>query len=89
MEAVSYVVRLKRVSDSKEVDVVVNLPWSESSMYWWTDGNMGCDCNRELEFEHALGRELDLDDVWCGEERFALVSITVDGKEVELPEGAH
>lgn len=26
------------------------LPWDDVSLYWWKDGNMGCDCNRGLRF---------------------------------------
>ena len=29
----------------------------DKSHWWWTEGNYGCDCNRQLEFIRAEGRE--------------------------------
>jgi hypothetical protein len=48
-------------------------PWSE---YMWTDGNFGCDCNRHLFFERAIGNEPD--DAECGETRY-LISVPSEG----------
>lgn len=83
----SYIVRLRRVSDGKEVDVVWPFSWEEGSLFYWTGGNNGCDCNREAAFETALGREHHAEDFWCSEGRFDLVSIHVDGHKMPLPEG--
>lgn len=41
----------------------------------WTDGNYGCDCNRAAFF-HRDDEEFDDE---CGDERYALLSLTVDG----------
>lgn len=27
--------------------------WQDSSRYWWMEGNMECDCNREQEFRNG------------------------------------
>jgi hypothetical protein len=59
-----------------------DLDWDESSFFWWTQGNMGCDCNRELEFYRARGVELE--EVWCGEGRYSVCFVLVDGKKILL-----
>lgn len=46
--------------------------WDDSSPFWWTDGNMGCDCNRELEF--SRGKPVD-DFSPCGDTRYTIESI--------------
>lgn len=62
-----------------------NVPWGEHSEFWWTEGNMGCDCNLELEFERAGGAHPGLDDVECGSGRFsALYAQLQDGTRVTL-----
>lgn len=35
-------------------------------VFWWTEGNMGCDCNRHLTFERAHGREPADEELVCG-----------------------
>lgn len=39
----------------------------EELPYWWAEGNMSCDCNRELLF---LG---DREDLECGDDRFDIL----------------
>jgi hypothetical protein len=57
------------------------LEWNENSLYWWSTGNMSCDCNRHLEF-HGRTDECYEDDVPCGETRYTLVGIWFpDGSE--------
>lgn len=67
------------------------LDWGESTEFWWTDGNMGCDCNRELEFVRAGGPGPSHDPHWndlqteCGDSRYsALYAILPDGTRVQL-----
>lgn len=38
--------------------------------FWWTDGNMGCDCNRGL-----VSKVWRWDDAKCGESRFVVEKI--------------
>lgn len=38
--------------------------------YIWTDGNYACDCNRELFFEYADGKEYGDIETECTESRF-------------------
>lgn len=71
-----YIVTIRRVADGVEVQRIWDLEWE--SAFWWSDGNMGCDCNREMEFLRGLG--WDEEAIWrngheCGSSRF-VVSIT-------------
>jgi len=54
-----------------------HLKWTEGSIYWWSTGNMSCDCNRELLFLNVKNELTD--DSWknckCGEERYTVVGI--------------
>jgi len=67
----------------------VSWPWREGDLVWWTDGNFGCDCNRELEWIRAGGRE-PTDDEWedsarCGETKYtALYAELPDGTRITL-----
>lgn len=58
------------------------LPWDDSSLFWWSLGNFGCDCNRELEFQRQTDPDFDAD-TECGNVRFSLVGIWFpDGGEL-------
>lgn len=61
----------------------------EFNLYWWTDGNFGCDCNRYLEFERAGGHEpTDEEDEThggCGDDRYtALYAELDDGRCLKI-----
>ena len=50
----------------------------EDALYWWTDGNGGCGCNRQLMFE----RNSDADaDAKCFDGVY-LIRLTIDGEIV-------
>lgn len=52
------------------------LEWYEHSDYLWSDGNFGCDCNRFLFFERAVGHEPLRDEeskIHCGWTRYKVV----------------
>ena len=62
-----------------------DLDWEEHSLGWWTEGNMGCDCNRHLCFERAGGREPAWNEGSCGETAYAaLFAELADGSRIEL-----
>lgn len=67
-------------------DEYFNSPGS-ASVYLWTDGNYGCDCNRSMFFARA-GNEAEDDDepdVECGDEKFsALRAHCDDGQVINL-----
>ena len=53
----------------------VDLDWEDGSYWFWTEGNFGCDCNRELEWLRACGEEDDetWDKVECGHYRYSVI----------------
>lgn len=61
----------------------MNLEWSDGSLFWWTEGNFGCDCNREMQF----GTDKEFDDIECGETRFSVLKVILpDGTEYQIDE---
>lgn len=42
----------------------------DSTEFWWSEGNMGCDCNRELHFYRYKG--LEPEDTECSDDRFSV-----------------
>jgi hypothetical protein len=71
----SYRVLLRRTADGLE-------RWTkpydfEFSAYWWDEGNFGCDCNREWEFQRAADEEITPEPE-CGNSRYEFV----DWKEI-------
>ncbi|TWB15579.1 hypothetical protein [Nitrospirillum bahiense] len=61
-----------------------DIDWGEHSVYWWTDGNFGCDCNRRWEFQRAGGEAEDAASP-CGHGAYTAVeAILLDGTRVPL-----
>jgi hypothetical protein len=58
-------------------------------IYAHTDGNMGCDCNRELSLARAANSPRDLDSVDCGDKinLASLTAIRPNGDFIPLMEG--
>lgn len=55
--------------------------WAAADEFWWTEGNMACDCNREGCWRRAGGEtDLDITKMQCGSDRFTL-------EYIELPDG--
>ena len=58
--------------------------------FWWTEGNMACDCNRRLEWYRGLPDDAPDDDPAltddqrfpCSHGKFTLVSVKVNGVEI-------
>ncbi len=84
----SYVVVIKRVSDSTERRCPQSFEWEtdgSDDWSWWADGDMSCDCNRELEFARAAHE--DEPDVQCSEGRFLVTKIELpDGRVIAGPD---
>ena len=56
-------------------------------LFWWTEGNYSCDCNRELCWLRAGGDDPDLYNVKCSDGRFsALYAELPDGEKIQLDE---
>ena len=74
---------LRRTSDGA-VKEVVDEGWgedgAEAAEFCWTEGNYSCDCNRAIFF--GDGEEPDSDA--CGETRYRLLSLSVDGEDMEM-----
>lgn len=60
-----YTVTITDTADGSASTAHYPYDWDEGQLYWWTDGNYGCDCNRHLSFLRGLGKNPDLDDVTC------------------------
>lgn len=45
----SYVVVLRENATGIERQIKVNREWDDGEEFYWSSGNFGCDCNRELE----------------------------------------
>jgi hypothetical protein len=56
---------------------------SRGSVFWYTEGNAGCDCNRGLFFARAAG-EPD-PEIPCGETAYSILrAVTDDGRIVVI-----
>ncbi len=64
--------------------------YAANQVFWWTEGNAACDCNRHDFFERVLSPDYDDDHLNdgdgfpCGHGRYVLLGLTIDGKPAEL-----
>jgi hypothetical protein len=56
-------------------------PLAEHSVFHWSDGNYGCDCNRHIFFCRAADQDAP-EDVACGDDRFVIDEIRLDDGSV-------
>lgn len=70
-----YIVYIRKNETGEIRQCLQNIEWEDHSLFWWTEGNMGCDCNRELEFER---RSENADDIepYCSDGRFTVLKAT-------------
>lgn len=72
-------VRLKKNINGEVRDIPYNLDWMEGdegdSMYFWREGNFGCDCNRS---DIWYGEQEVRPDVECGHKAFAVIHVRLD-----------
>ncbi len=80
-------VTLRRNSDGLErsFDEEVEA-YNGAICFAWTQGNYSCDCNRHIFFERAAGVESKDADEMCGDERYTLIGVVVDGETVAKDE---
>lgn len=72
-----------RKNETNEVRLyTMNNDWDSRGIWWWTEGNGGCDCNRKIFFEN---HENDIiNKTHCSEGRFTLLYIELpDGTKIE------
>jgi hypothetical protein len=86
-------VRIVRVADGEERVYKDTSPWvppdetGSGSIWWWTEGNGGCDCNRALFFARAGSEPEPEDDPPCGETIYRIPSIELeDGTIITVDE---
>lgn len=79
-----YDVILKRNSDGEIRITHCQWDWKgDGDIYYWTDGNGGCDCNQSLFFARAKGETVQ--ETKCGEtEYFPLYAQLPDGKRIGI-----
>ena len=72
-----YVVHIQS-NETKEIRIFnPGWEWHDSSLFWWTDGNAGCDCNRSDFFG-------DRNDS-CGHTRYTILkAVMADGSEIQI-----
>jgi len=90
-QAAGYHVLIRRNATGETRRVFMALPWygDGGSLYWWTDGNFGCDCNRALTFYRE--DEAPEDEIDCGDTRFTVLQAELpDGRivQIDAPPGA-
>lgn len=81
-----------RIADNVERfrDMGEGIPWDDSSYFWWTEGNFGCDCNRHLEFGRAgnppeAEKKLWADEIHCGNNLYRVPYVVLaDGRKIEI-----
>lgn len=59
---------LRRNFDGAIVEITQE--FDPENEFWWTDGNFGCDCNREIAFETITGKAHHSYSGKCGDTRF-------------------
>jgi len=84
-------VTIVRVADGAERIYQDTSPWvpadehGSGSIWWWTEGNGACDCNRAWFFLRAGGEPDEHDETPCGEEAYRIAVITLpDGTRVAV-----
>ncbi len=63
------------------VDCIQDLEWDDGSFFWWTEGNMSCDCNRKVLFHRAKGEECEFNQP-CGDGRYVIEKFVLPGGRV-------
>lgn len=68
-----------------------DVEWTDSSVFWWTEGNFGCDCNRGSSFLRAGGPGPADDPHWnnvdfdCGDTAYSVLYCELaDGRRVPI-----
>lgn len=74
-----YKVKIIRTEDNKESFMNYDYEWD--SDYWWSEGNMSCDCNRYLEFERGLRNNPNVKKVICSKIKYK-IEIKNDNGEI-------
>lgn len=83
MPDATYTVHIIDTTTGEARDCPMSIDWGddESAVFWWTEGNFGCDCNRGLVFH-----DYDIDpDCNVGPNRYRVTHATLaDGRVVTI-----
>jgi len=79
-----YKVLIQDNQTKERVEYSLSFDWDgENSLYWWTEGNFGCDCNRGMSFMRAKGIPEEQIDSPCSENKYRVIkAILNDNSEV-------
>lgn len=86
-DRVPVIARLE-LPDGRRFDIHTDVEekYQDSQLFWWTEGNGACDCNRSLYLNREYHLNLGVDDgddvpsMECGH-TLSLLSLSVNGKE--------
>ena len=60
-----------------------DLEWEDHSEFWWTEGNMACDCNLSRAFAFAGGDDFDHPtDIACSDYLYSVLHVELENGEV-------
>ena len=60
-------------------------PDGHNDLFWWTEGNFGCDCNRFASWMRAGGEDPGEEDWPCGNMRYTVLYADLpDGRRIEI-----
>lgn len=80
----TYVVEIRHNPTGVVRFISTGLAWYDHSMYFWTEGNFSCDCNRAIVFNNMKSAGVDHR---CGYRDFtAIRAIFPDGTEERIDE---
>lgn len=82
-----YKVAIRRNADGvvRLYDFGPDIPWGDGTVWWLTEGNFGCDCNREMDFRRAGGE--DGGEPPCGNTRYSILYAELeDGQKIAVDE---
>ena len=74
-----FTLKLVRTSDKSGKIIHVSEQWTDASHYYYSEGNMSCDCNRHDLFEGSYSGEHP-----CGETAYRIPIAIVHGKIIEI-----
>ena len=89
----SVLIRNNETGEERLYPLCKEVPWGDGSYYWWTEGNMSCDCNRHMSFLRAGGPGPVDDPHWndvdrdCGDGAYSVpYAVLEDGTRIALDE---
>ncbi len=81
----SYVVKIRDNATKEIRSALQDFDWSDSSLFWWTEGNFGCDCNRMDEFKRAGGELCTDNEAECSHQKYSVLDATLpDGTVIAI-----